>query len=52
MIVYMVYVLEDDFHHVFSTKEKASAFADSKDCPCVICDYLVDDPDRFYKEFN
>ena len=48
-LVHTVYVVEDDFTHIFSTEKLAKEFADTKECPCVISTYLIDNPKRFYE---
>lgn len=42
-LVYVV--LSDDMAHVFSTEEKAIAYADTREC-AVVYDYLIDSPER------
>ena len=50
--VWVVYKVEDDSHHIFSTKEKAEVFANSATEPTVICDYIIDHPERYYVRTN
>lgn len=51
MTVWIVQVLRGETSldiHVFSTQEKAQAFAYERSEPCVITDYEVDRPDLYY----
>jgi hypothetical protein len=34
-------------HHIFSTAEKAQAYADAQVLPCVISTYVIDAPERY-----
>jgi len=36
--------------HVFSTEEKALAFMRARDEHCVLSNYEVDNPERYYSE--
>lgn len=47
-IVHTVYVSGDETNHVFSTPELAQEFADKQESPCVLSEYMVDNPERFY----
>lgn len=49
-VVYCVLCIDDDDGpaavHIFSTQEKAQAFADADPRPHVLYDYVVDHPER------
>jgi hypothetical protein len=48
-MVYVVQALNSDGEwvtHIFSTREKAEAWADQDDRACVIFDYVVDEPEH------
>lgn len=43
---YLVIVCaEEEYYGVFSTEEKASEWASKQEPPCVICPYVIDEPD-------
>lgn len=46
--VYVVWRADDEMTHIFSTQEKAQAYADSLGCSCALSTYLVDDPEHMY----
>lgn len=50
--VWVVYKVEDDSHHIFSTKEKAENFSKNTIEPTVIYDYIVDHPERYCERTN
>lgn len=47
-IVNTVYVSGDESNHIFSTPELAQAFADKQETPCVLSEYMIDSPERYY----
>ena len=50
--VWVVYKVEDDSHHIFSTKENADRFSQETTEPTVIYDYIIDHPERYYERTN
>lgn len=48
-LVYTVYRSDDGTNHIFSTVDKAFDYSSKCQCPCVVSEYLVDNPERFYK---
>ncbi len=51
-MVYCVYRSDDESTHIFSTQEKANEYADSVEEPCVLSDYMIDHPQRYYERTN
>lgn len=47
-MVYTVWRSDDQTTHIFSTREKAQKYADTHTCGCVLSEYMIDNPERFY----
>ncbi len=52
IIVYTVYRSDDQTTHIFSTPEFAKKYAESLPVSCVVSEYAVDCPERFYGEIQ
>ena len=54
MMVYCVRCVggDDDLVHIFSTQEKATAFADADPRMCILYDYVIDCPERMEQVSN